>query len=93
MFELPKLNLKGKVSEQEWQLRVDLAACYRLVEHMRWGDLIYTHMSARLPGTDYYLVNAFGLSFDEVTASNFVKVDLQVNILDDTPFEINPAGL
>ena len=47
MFELPKLDLKDKVSEQEWQLRVDLAACYRLVEHMRWGDLIYTHMSAR----------------------------------------------
>ena len=92
MFELPKLNLKDKVSEQEWQLRVDLAACYRLVEHMRWGDLIYTHMSARLPGTDHYLVNAFGLSFDEVTASNLVKVDLQGSILDDTPFEINPAG-
>ena len=92
MFELPKLNLKDKVSEQEWQLRVDLAACYRLVEHMRWGDLIYTHMSARLPGTEHYLVNAFGLSFDEVTASNLVKVDLQGNILDDTPFEINPAG-
>ena len=92
MFELPKLNLKDKVSEQEWQLRVDLAACYRLVEHMRWGDLIYTHMSARLPGTDHYLVNAFGLSFDEVAASNLVKVDLQGNILDDTPFKINPAG-
>ncbi|MCF6441448.1 class II aldolase/adducin family protein [Pseudoalteromonas luteoviolacea] len=92
MFELPELKLKGKVSEEEWKLRVDLAACYRLVEHFRWGDLIYTHMSARLPGTDQYLVNAFGLSFDEVTASNLVKVDLQGNILDDTPFEINPAG-
>ncbi|TMP29358.1 class II aldolase [Pseudoalteromonas rubra] len=92
MFELPKLNVKDKVSEQEWRLRVDLAACYRLVEHFRWGDLIYTHMSARLPGTEHYLVNAFGLSFDEVTASNLVKVDLQGNILDDTPFEINPAG-
>lgn len=92
MLELPKLDLKGKVSKQEWQLRVDLAACYRLVEHMRWGDLIYTHMSARLPGTDHYLVNAFGLSFDEVTASNLVKVDLAGNIIDDTPFEINPAG-
>ncbi|MCF2856918.1 class II aldolase/adducin family protein [Pseudoalteromonas sp. SMS1] len=92
MFELPELSLKGKVSEEEWQLRVDLAACYRLVEHFRWGDLIYTHMSARLPGTEHYLVNAFGLSFDEVTASNLVKVDLQGNILDDTPFEINPAG-
>ncbi|MBE0369577.1 MULTISPECIES: class II aldolase/adducin family protein [Pseudoalteromonas] len=92
MFELPKLDLKGKVTEQEWRLRIDLAACYRLVEHMRWGDLIYTHMSARLPGTDHYLVNAFGLSFDEVTASNLVKVDLSGNIIDDTPFEINPAG-
>ncbi|WP_440055097.1 class II aldolase/adducin family protein [Pseudoalteromonas sp. T1lg65] len=92
MFELPKLNVKDKVSEQEWQLRVDLAACYRLVEHFRWGDLIYTHMSARLPGTDQYLVNAFGLAFDEVTASNLVKVDLQGNVLDDTPFAINPAG-
>lgn len=92
MFELPKLRLKDKVSKDEWQLRVDLAACYRLVEHMGWGDLIYTHISARLPGADHYLVNAFGLGFDEITASNLVKVDLQGNILDDTPFEINPAG-
>ena len=92
MFELPQLNLKNKVSAEEWQLRVDLAACYRLVEHFRWGDLIYTHLSARLLGTDHYLVNAFGLTFDEVTASNLVKVDLKGNILDDTPFQINPAG-
>lgn len=92
MNALPKLDLRGKVSDVEWQLRVDLAACYRLVEHHRWGDLIYTHLSARLPDTDHYLVNAFGLSFDEVTASNLVKVDLQGNILDDTPFSINPAG-
>ena len=92
MHPLPKLNLRDKVSAAEWQLRLDLAACYRLVEHHRWGDLIYTHLSARLPGTDHYLVNAFGLTFDEVTASNLVKVDLQGNILDDTPFQINPAG-
>lgn len=92
MFELPTFSLKGKVSDEEWQLRVDLAACYRLVDHFRWGDLIYTHMSARLPGTDHYLVNAFGLGFDEVTASNLVKVDLQGNILDDSPYTINPAG-
>lgn len=63
MFDLPTFSLKDKVSEQEWNLRVDLAACYRLVEHFGWGDLIYTHLSARLPGTDHYLVNAFGLSF------------------------------
>ncbi|NRA69806.1 MAG: class II aldolase/adducin family protein [Gammaproteobacteria bacterium] len=89
---LPVLDLKHQVSVQEWQTRVDLAACYRLVTHFGWDDLIYTHLSARLPGTDHYLVNAFGLAFDEVTASNLVKVDLQGNILDDTPFKINPAG-
>ena len=92
MFSLPTLSLKDKVSEQEWQTRVDLAACYRLVADMRWGDLIYTHISAKVPGTDHYLVNAFGLAFDEVTASNLVKVDLEGNILDDTPYGINPAG-
>ncbi len=92
MFELPSVDLKGKVSDEEWQIRVNLAACYRLVEHFGWGDLIYTHISARIPDTDHYLVNAFGLSFDEVTASNLVKIDLQGNILDNTPFEINPAG-
>lgn len=92
MFELPKIDLKGKVSEEEWKLRVNLAACYRLVEHFGWGDLIYTHISARVPNTPYYLVNAFGLAFDEVTASNLVKVDLEGNICDDSPFEINPAG-
>ena len=92
MFSLPTLSLKGKVSDKEWQTRVDLAACYRLVADMRWGDLIYTHISAKVPGTDHYLVNAFGLTFDEVTASNLVKVDLAGNILDDTPYGINPAG-
>ena len=90
--KLPELNVQGKVSTGEWQLRLDLAACYRLVAHFGWDDLIYTHLSARLPGTDHYLVNAFGLTFDEVTASNLVKVDLAGKILDDTPFQINPAG-
>ncbi|WP_286237132.1 class II aldolase/adducin family protein [Neptuniibacter halophilus] len=92
MFELPQLDLKDKVSAEEWQARLDLAACYRLAEDLGWGDLIYTHISAKVPGTEFYLVNAFGLSFDEVTASNLVKVDLQGNIQDDTPFDINPAG-
>ena len=92
MEKLAFVSLKGKVSEQEWLLRVDLAACYRLVADLGWDDLIYTHLSARLAGTDEYLVNPFGLAFDEVTASNLVKVDLQGNILDDTPYVINPAG-
>lgn len=92
MYELAHFSLKDKVSPEEWQTRVDLAACYRLVDHMRWGDLIYTHISAKVPGTEHYLVNAFGLAFDEVRASNLVKVDLDGNILDGSPYEINPAG-
>ncbi|MEW9798379.1 class II aldolase/adducin family protein [Alteromonas sp. CYL-A6] len=92
MINLPELNLKGKVSDEEWQTRVDLAACYRLVAEMGWGDLIYTHISAKVPGTSDYLVNAFGLTFEEVTASNLVKVALDGTIIDDTPFTINPAG-
>ena len=92
MFELKKVNLKGIVSEEEWQLRVDLAACYRLAQHFGWDDTIYTHISARLPDKDEYLVNAFGLAFDEITASNLVKVNLNGDILDDTPFKVNPAG-
>lgn len=93
MFEIPAPSLKDKVSSAEWQTRVDLAACYRLVAMHGWDDLIYTHISARIPDTDEYLINAFGLAFDEITASNLVKIDIHGNILDsDSPFEINPAG-
>ena len=96
MFELPNIsniNLKDKVSESEWNTRVDLAACYRLVALHGWDDLIYTHISARIPDTNYYLINAFGLTFQEVTASNLVKIDIDGNIIDaECPFEINPAG-
>lgn len=92
LHPLPHVSLKNRVSDTEWQLRVDLAACYRLVAHYGWDDTIYTHLSVRLPETNHYLVNAFGLTFDEVTASNLVKVDLEGTILDDTPFRINPAG-
>ncbi len=93
MFEIPELNLKNKVSEAEWNVRLDLAACYRLVAMHGWDDLIYTHISARVPDTDYFLINAFGLAFNEVTASNLVKIDIDGNVIDqDCPFEINPAG-
>lgn len=93
MFDLPHIALKNKVSPQEWQARVDLAACYRLVVMQGWDDLIYTHISARIPGTEHLLINAFGLTFDEVTASNLVKIDIDGNVVDsDCPFEINPAG-
>jgi ribulose-5-phosphate 4-epimerase/fuculose-1-phosphate aldolase len=86
-------SLKEVVSEQEWQLRVDLAACYRLVALYGWSDLIFTHITARLPGPEHhFLINPYGLMFDEITASSLVKIDLQCNKLIDSPFPVNPAG-
>jgi ribulose-5-phosphate 4-epimerase/fuculose-1-phosphate aldolase len=93
MYDIPQLNLKNKVSEQEWLTRVELAACYRLLVMHGWDDLIHPHVSARIPGTDDLLINAFGLCFEEITASNLVKIDIEGNVLDeDCPFSINPAG-
>ena len=93
MLALPVIDLKNTVSAQEWQLRVDLAACYRLIALHGWDDLIYTHVSVRIPGTEHVLINAFGLRFDEITASNLVKIDMAGNIVDPgCPFEFNPAG-
>lgn len=93
MFDIPTRSLKGKVSDVEWQTRIDLAASYRLMVLHGWDDLIYTHISARIPGTEHLLINAFGLTFDEITASNLVKIDIDGNIVDeDCPFSINPAG-
>ena len=83
MNELPELNLKGKVSEREWRARVDLAAAYRLAVMHGWNDIIYTHISVRIPDTDEYLINAFGLTFDEITASNLVKIDIDGKIIQD----------
>ena len=71
-------SVQDQVSAQEWQLRVDLAACYRLVAAYGWSDLIFTHISARLPGDDHhFLINPYGMLFDEVTASSLIKVDQQ----------------
>ncbi|MDG1732744.1 MAG: class II aldolase/adducin family protein [Thalassotalea sp.] len=92
MYDLLERNLKEKVSQAEWQTRVDLAACYRLTAHFGWDDLIYTHISARIPNSEHYLINAFGIAFDEVTASNLVKIDIDGNVLDGGEFAINPAG-
>ncbi|HRH89957.1 MAG TPA: class II aldolase/adducin family protein [Rubrivivax sp.] len=85
--------MKEVVSADEWQLRCDLAACYRLVAAYGWSDLVFTHVSARIPGPDHhFLINPYGLLFDEITASSLVKVDQQCNKLHDTPFPVNPAG-
>jgi ribulose-5-phosphate 4-epimerase/fuculose-1-phosphate aldolase len=86
-------SLRDKVSPEEWQLRVDLAAAYRLVALYGWSDLVFTHISARIPGPDHqFLINPYGLLFDEITASSLVKVDQAGNKLTDSPFPVNPAG-
>ncbi|UOA28096.1 class II aldolase/adducin family protein [Pseudosulfitobacter sp. DSM 107133] len=91
--EMP--SLKGKVSEEEWALRCQLAATYRLCAMHGWTDLVFTHISARLPdedGAERFLINPYGVMFDEMTASSLVKIDLEGNICQDTPYNINPAG-
>ncbi|RST32091.1 class II aldolase/adducin family protein [Sphingomonas ginkgonis] len=89
--EIP--SLEGKVGEEEWKLRVDLAAAYRLIAHYGWDDLIFTHMSVRIPGPEHhFLLNPYNLMFEEVTASSLVKVDTNGNPVDPTPFITNPAG-
>lgn len=86
-------DVKSEVSADEWALRVDLAACYRLVAHFGWDDLIFTHISGRLPGPDHhFLINPYGMTFDEITASSLVKIDLDGRKVMASPYEINPAG-
>ena len=86
-------SLRDTVSPEEWAVRVDLAACYRLVAHFGWEDLVFTHITARVPGADdQFLINPYGLFFDEITASSLVKIDLQGNKVEESPFPVNPAG-
>jgi ribulose-5-phosphate 4-epimerase/fuculose-1-phosphate aldolase len=89
--EIP--SLKGKVSDEEWTIREDLAAAYRMVAYYGWDDLVFTHLSARIPGPEHhFLLNPYQLMFEEVTASSLVKVDESGNPVDPTPFITNPAG-
>jgi ribulose-5-phosphate 4-epimerase/fuculose-1-phosphate aldolase len=89
--EIPPM--KGKVSDEEWKIRVDLAAAYRLIAHYGWDDLIFTHLSARIPGPEHhFLLNPYNLMFEEVTASSLIKVDMDGNPVEPTPFITNPAG-
>src|ERR1700693_6649345 len=86
-------SLRDKVSPEEWAVRVDLAACSRLVARYGWEDLVFTHITARVPGTqDQFLINPYGVFFDEITASSLVKIDQQGNKLENSPFSVNPAG-
>jgi ribulose-5-phosphate 4-epimerase/fuculose-1-phosphate aldolase len=86
-------SIQSQVSPQEWAIRCDLAACYRLVALYGWSDLVFTHISAKLPGAEHhFLINPYGLMFDEITASSLVKVDKDCNKVIDSPYPVNPAG-
>ncbi|EHP41307.1 class II aldolase/adducin-like protein [Cupriavidus basilensis OR16] len=86
-------SLQAHTSPEEWQLRVELAALYRATALYGWTDLVVTHISARVPGKDHhFLINPYGLMFDEITASSLIKVDAQCNKLHESPFPVNPAG-
>lgn len=85
--------LRERAGEVEWQTRVDLAAAYRLVALQGWDDLIFTHISARIPGPEHhFLINPYGLLFDEITASSLVKIDLDGKAIEPGPYAVNPAG-
>src|ERR1044071_5913741 len=98
MSDLSQLNtrsMRNRVSPAEWATRVDLAACYRLVHHYGMDDLVYNHISARVPGEEgHFLINAYGMTYDEITASSLVKIDFDGNVVEDsgTGYGINHAG-
>jgi ribulose-5-phosphate 4-epimerase/fuculose-1-phosphate aldolase len=86
-------DIRERVSAAEWRVRVELAAAYRLVALYGWDDLVFTHVSARVPGSEHhFLINPYGMMFEEITASSLVKIDIDGNKVLDSPYEINPAG-
>lgn len=83
----------SRYSPEEWAIRVDLAAAYRLVAYFHWDDLVFTHITARVPGPEHhFLINPYGMMFDEITASSLVKIDMQGKKVVDNPWPVNPAG-
>src|ERR1700749_5266289 len=81
------------MTDAEWNQRVNLAACYRLIAHYGWDDLVDTHISARVPGPDHhFLINPYGLLFEEITESSLVKIDIDGNKVVESPYPVNPAG-
>src|ERR1700685_1416213 len=93
MQQQSAISVRHQVTPKEWEQRVALAAVYRLVAHFGWDDLIFTHLSARVPGPEHhFLINPYGMTFAEVTASSLVKVDLHGGKVVESPYEINPAG-
>lgn len=80
------------ISDEEWAIRVNLAAAYRLVAMFGWDDLVFTHITAKIPGTDHFLINPYGMTFDEITASSLVKIDKLGQKVEESPYPVNPAG-
>lgn len=92
-LERSRRETRSRCSDAEWAVRVELAACYRLIAHFRMTDWIYNHISASVPGEPgHYLVNAFGLMYEEICASNLVKVNTEGQLVDDVPYDVNPAA-
>ena len=86
-------SVRQRVSDAEWQARIELAAAYRLVAHYGWTHLINNHISLRVPGTeDQFLINPYGFLYEQITASSLVKIDVDGNILDGSPYPVNRAG-
>ena len=86
-------SLRTRVSDEEWEVRCDLAAAYLLAAQFGWDDLIFTHFTARVPGSEYMLINPYGLMFDEITASSLIKIDMDSNVIEDiTGLGFNQAG-
>src|SRR6201986_1574474 len=87
-------SVRGSVSAEEWQTRCDLAACYRLMDSYGMTDLIYNHITARIPGTEHLLINLYGLLYKEITASSLVKIDVEGKIIakPDTDYGLNVSG-
>jgi ribulose-5-phosphate 4-epimerase/fuculose-1-phosphate aldolase len=92
VHQLAATSVKDMVSEGEWQARVDLAAAYRLFAYYKWDDLVFTHITARVPGEEYFLINPYGMMFDEITASSLVKIDHEGRVILNNGYPVNPAG-
>ena len=93
VIKMPVPSLRDQVSDEEWEQRVNLAACYRLIAHFGWDDLIYTHISLRVwDNENHFLFNPYGMMFEEITASSLIKVDLSGGVIMQSPYGFNPAG-
>src|ERR1051326_3526617 len=86
-------KVREQITKDEWEVRLNLAAAYRLVALYAWDDLVFTHISARVPGPEHhFLINPYGWMFEEITATSLVKVDLEGKKVTDSPYDVNPAG-